>query len=58
MVPQENLQEGCFFPVEFTVQSLLKVIDSMEAKNSGGAGKAIPFYNMVWWLPEDKWDIT
>lgn len=44
---QKNVQEGRLFPVEFTVDSLLKVIDSMEAENSGGlydwAGKAIPF---------------
>ena len=44
---QKNVQEGRLFPVDFTVESLLKVIDSMEAENSGGlydwAGKAIPF---------------
>jgi NAD(P)-dependent dehydrogenase (short-subunit alcohol dehydrogenase family) len=44
---QKNVEEGRLFPVEFTVESLLKVIDSMEAENSGGlydwAGKAIPF---------------
>jgi NAD(P)-dependent dehydrogenase (short-subunit alcohol dehydrogenase family) len=44
---QKNVQEGRLFPVEFAVQSLLKVINSMEAENSGGlydwAGKSIPF---------------
>ena len=44
---QRNVQEGRLFPVQFTVDSLLKVIDSMTDENSGGlydwAGKAIPF---------------
>jgi NAD(P)-dependent dehydrogenase (short-subunit alcohol dehydrogenase family) len=44
---QKNVQEGRLFPVDFTVDSLLKVIDSMQDDNSGGlydwAGKAIPF---------------
>lgn len=44
---QKNVQEGRLFPVDFTVESLLKVINSMENENSGGlydwAGKAIPF---------------
>ena len=44
---QKNVQEGRLFPVEFTVDSLMNVIDSMEEHNSGGlydwAGKAIPF---------------
>merc|ERR1711865_979097 len=44
---QKNVQEGRLFPVEFTVDSLMKVLDSMEEENSGGlydwAGKAIPF---------------
>jgi NAD(P)-dependent dehydrogenase (short-subunit alcohol dehydrogenase family) len=44
---QRNVQEGRLFPVDFTVDSLLKVIDSMQDDNSGGlydwAGKAIPF---------------
>lgn len=44
---QKNVQEGRLFPVEFTVDSLLGVIDSMGEENSGGlydwAGKAIPF---------------
>lgn len=44
---QRNVQEGRLFPVEFTVDSLMNVIDSMTDENSGGlydwAGKAIPF---------------
>lgn len=44
---QKNVQAGRLFPVEFTVDSLMSVIDSMEEENSGGlydwAGKAIPF---------------
>jgi NAD(P)-dependent dehydrogenase (short-subunit alcohol dehydrogenase family) len=44
---QRNVQAGRLFPVDFTVDSLLKVIDSMQDDNSGGlydwAGKAIPF---------------
>jgi NAD(P)-dependent dehydrogenase (short-subunit alcohol dehydrogenase family) len=44
---QRNVQEGRLFPVDFTVDSLLGVIDSMQEENSGGlydwAGKAIPF---------------
>jgi len=44
---QKNVQEDRLFPVEFTVDSLMKVLDSMEEENSGGlydwAGKAIPF---------------
>ena len=44
---QKNVQEGRLFPVDFTVDSLLGVIDSMQDENSGGlydwAGKAIPF---------------
>ena len=44
---QRNVQEGRLFPVEFTVDSLMKVIDGMDEENSGGlydwAGKAIPF---------------
>lgn len=44
---QRNVQEGRLFPVEFTVDSLMKVIDCMDEDNSGGlydwAGKAIPF---------------
>lgn len=44
---QRNVAEGRLFPVEFTVDSLMKVIDCMDEENSGGlydwAGKAIPF---------------
>jgi len=44
---QRNVQKERLFPVEFTVDSLMNVIDSMEEDNSGGlydwAGKAIPF---------------
>lgn len=44
---QGNVQKGRLFPVDFTVDQLLQVIDSMEEENSGGlydwAGKAIPF---------------
>jgi len=44
---QRNVADGRLFPVEFTVEQLLNVIDSMEAEHSGGlfdwAGKAIPF---------------
>ena len=44
---QKNVAEGRLFPVDFTVASLLKVINSMNEENSGGlydwAGKAIPF---------------
>ncbi|KAL3926738.1 MAG: hypothetical protein SGBAC_013352 [Bacillariaceae sp.] len=44
---QKNVQGGRLFPVDFTVESLLGVIDSMKEDNSGGlydwAGKAIPF---------------
>jgi len=44
---QKNVQDGRLFPVDFTVESLLGVIDSMKEENSGGlydwAGKAIPF---------------
>eukprot|EP00536_Pseudo-nitzschia_multiseries_P008584 jgi/Psemu1/296974/fgenesh1_pm.220_\ len=44
---QRNVQEGRLFPVDFTVDSLMNVIDSMEEENSGGlydwAGKSIPF---------------
>jgi NAD(P)-dependent dehydrogenase (short-subunit alcohol dehydrogenase family) len=44
---QKNVQQGRLFPVDFTVESLINVIDSMEKSNSGGlydwAGKAIPF---------------
>jgi NAD(P)-dependent dehydrogenase (short-subunit alcohol dehydrogenase family) len=44
---QKNVAEGRLFPAEFTVESLLRVINSMDDENSGGlydwAGKAIPF---------------
>ena len=33
---QRNVQEGRLFPVDFTVDSLLKVVDSMNDENSGG----------------------
>lgn len=44
---QRNVQDGRLFPVDFTVESLLGVIDSMNEEHTGGlydwAGKAIPF---------------
>ena len=44
---QKNVQEGRLFPVDFTVDKLLDVIDSCTAENNGGffdwAGKALPF---------------
>ena len=44
---QKNVADGRLFPVDFTVESLLRVINSMEEEHSGGlfdwAGKAIPF---------------
>ena len=44
---QANVAKDRLFPVEFTVDHLLKVIESMDDTNSGGlydwAGKAIPF---------------
>lgn len=44
---QKNVQTSRLFPVEFSVESLMNVIDSIEEDNSGGlydwAGKAIPF---------------
>ncbi len=44
---QKNVKPGSLFPVEFTVERLLAVIDGMEEKHSGGfydwAGKAISF---------------
>lgn len=44
---QKNVAEGRLFPTDFTVESLLKVINSMDDENTGGlydwAGKAIPF---------------
>ena len=44
---QKNVQEGRLFPVDFTVDKLLSVVDSCTAENNGGfydwAGKALPF---------------
>lgn len=44
---QKNVQEGRLFPVEFTAEQLLDVVDAMSQENSGGlydwAGKALPF---------------
>lgn len=44
---QRNVQDGRLFPVEFTCERLLDVIDSMEEKHSGGlfdwAAYSIPF---------------
>lgn len=44
---QANVKEGKLFPVDFTVNQLLNVIDSMTEENSGGfydwAGKSISF---------------
>jgi len=44
---QKNVAEGRLFPVDFTVECLWKVINTMDDENSGGlydwAGKAIPF---------------
>lgn len=44
---QANVAEGKLFPVDFTVNSLLNVIDSMKEEHSGGffdwAGKSISF---------------
>jgi NAD(P)-dependent dehydrogenase (short-subunit alcohol dehydrogenase family) len=44
---QKNVADDRLFPVEFTVNQLLEVIDSMNAEHSGGlydwAGKALPF---------------
>jgi NAD(P)-dependent dehydrogenase (short-subunit alcohol dehydrogenase family) len=44
---QRNVQDGRLFPVEFTCDRLLDVIDHMEEKHSGGlfdwAAHAIPF---------------
>lgn len=44
---QKNVQEGRLFPVEFTAERLLNVVDSMQEEHSGGlydwAGKALPF---------------
>mmetsp|Transcript_9451 Transcript_9451/g.10416 ORF Transcript_9451/g.10416 Transcript_9451/m.10416 type:complete len:359 (-) Transcript_9451:1763-2839(-) len=44
---QRNVKEGRLFPVEFTVDSLLNVIDRMDEDDSGGfydwSGTALPF---------------
>lgn len=44
---QRNVKEGRLFPVDFTVDSLLGVVESMSDENSGGfydwAGKSLPF---------------
>ena len=44
---QANVQRSRLFPVEFTVEKLLDVIDCVEEVNTGGfydwAGKALPF---------------
>lgn len=44
---QANVKEGSLFPVEFTVEKLLAVINSMEEGNSGGfydwAGQSLSF---------------
>jgi len=44
---QKNVQNTRLFPVDFSVESLLGVIDSMKEEDSGGlydwAGKVIPF---------------
>lgn len=44
---QKNVQDGRLFPVKFTVEKLLDVVDSVVEENNGGfydwAGKALPF---------------
>ena len=44
---QKNVKPGKLFPVEFTVNQLLNLVDTMEEHHSGGfydwAGKALPF---------------
>jgi len=44
---QRNVREGTLFPVEFKVDKLLAVVESMGEQNTGGfydwAGKALPF---------------
>ena len=44
---QANVQKSRLFPVEFTVEKLLDVVDRVEEVNTGGfydwAGKALPF---------------
>ncbi|KAL7553514.1 hypothetical protein ACHAWF_017586 [Thalassiosira exigua] len=44
---QRNVKKGRLFPVDFTVDKLLSVVESMGDRNTGGfydwAGKALPF---------------
>ena len=44
---QKNVKEGRLFPVEFTVDKLLAVVESLGDKNTGGfydwSGTALPF---------------
>ena len=44
---QKNVKEGSLFPVGFTVQQLLNVVDALEEKHSGGlydwSGQALSF---------------
>ena len=44
---QKNVQDRRLFPVEFTVEKLLDVVESVTEENNGGfydwAGKALPF---------------
>lgn len=44
---QKNVQSNRLFPVDFTSQRLLDIVDSMEESHSGGffdwSGKALPF---------------
>ena len=44
---QRNVKEGRLFPVEFTVEQLLNVIDGMDERHTGGfydwSGTALPF---------------
>lgn len=44
---QKNVKEGRLFPVEFTVDQLLRVIENMDERHSGGfydwSGTALPY---------------
>lgn len=44
---QRNVKEGRLFPVEFTVEQLLNVVDGMDERHSGGfydwSGTALPY---------------
>lgn len=44
---QKGVKEGMLFPVDFTVERMLDVVDGMEERHSGGmydwAGQALPF---------------